>query len=272
MLKQSKKDVLYMDNTEKHSTLTDIPNKSICNKFSQMSINDRVLQQNQIDIWQFPLNNLWNDAHAILNLAEQKRAARFHFDIHRNRFIAAHAYLRLILSRYLENKNPNSLEFNENKYGKPMLAINPQKLEFNLSHSDNIGLLAIGQNYPLGVDIECFSTREYLGLANYMFSESECKAIHNITKYLQPQMFFNIWAQKEAFIKACGMGLSYPTQEFDVSPFSATFDKIIDKKNDKLWSISSFKPTITSCGAICHSPNIKNIRYIILENHNDLIR
>jgi len=259
-----------MKKTEKIFTFTDIPAKSICNKFNRISIDDCNLLENQIDIWQFPLDKLWKDALAILNFTEQKRAARFYFDIHRNRFIAAHAFLRTIISRYLKNKNPNSLEFTENKYGKPMLNNNSLNLEFNLSHSDNIGLLAIGQHHHLGVDVECFSDREYLNLAEYMFSKSELSAIKNIKSNMQPLVFFNIWAQKEAFIKACGMGLSYPTQDFDVPHLSANRNIVIDKKINKNWYITSFRPTISSFGAICYSPEITNIRYLILEDYCDI--
>ncbi len=259
-----------MEKTDKNGTSTDINTKSICNKFAPMPLNDYHLKQKQIDIWQFPLHKPWKDALAVLNSDEQKRAARFYFDIHRNRFIAAHAFLRTILSRYLQNKNPSSLEFTENKYGKPQIANNFQNLEFNLSHSDNIGLLAIGQNHPLGVDIEFFSAREYLSLANYMFSDTEKIAIKNVPLAMQPLVFFNVWAQKEAFIKACGMGLSYPTQEFDVTHLSATNETVLDKKHNKQWRITSFKPTITSCGAICHAPEITTTRYLILEDYVDI--
>lgn len=259
-----------MKKTEKNIIFTDIPTKSICNKFNRITIDDCILLRNQIDIWQFPLNKLWENALTILNSTEQKRAAKFYFDKHRNRFIAAHAFLRTIISRYLKNKNPSSLEFSENKYGKPQLNNNQQNLEFNLSHSDDIGLLAIGKQNPLGVDVECFSEREYLNLAEYMFSPTELEAIKNIKPNMQPLVFFNIWAQKEAFIKACGMGLSYPTQEFDVPHLSANDKTVVDKKLDTKWRLTSFRPTITSCGAICYSPEITNIRYLILENYCDI--
>lgn len=259
-----------MKKTEKNIIFTDIPTKSICNKFNRISIDDCNLLEHQVDIWQFPLNKLWKDALVILNSIEQKRAARLYFDKHRNRFIAAHAFLRTIISRYLKNKNPNALEFSENKYGKPILNNNQQNLEFNLSHSDDIGLLAIGKHHHLGVDVECFSAREYLNLAEYMFSQKELLAIKNINANMQPLVFFNIWAQKEAFIKACGMGLSYPTQDFDVTHLSANRETVIDKKINKNWKITSFRPTITSCGAICYSPEITNIRYLILEDYCDI--
>ena len=235
-----------------------------------MSINDCDLDPTRIDIWQYPLHNLWDSAHATLSLKEQERAARFHFARHRRRFTCAHAFLRIILSRYLQNKNPHLLEFSENKYGKPQLAQNEQNLQFNLSHSGEYALLAIGQKYPLGVDLELFSAREYLDLAKYMFSKAELTAIQNVHPKLQPITFFNIWAQKEAFIKACGLGLSYPTQEFDVPHLPSNNQKVLDNKHKQEWRITSFQPTITSCGAICNSKHVTEIRYLILEDYRDL--
>ena len=261
---------VFMEKTANFGNFSTIRINSICQKFKAMSVNDCELNPKRIDIWQYPLHHLWDSAHDTLNLDEQERAARFHFARHRRRFIAAHAFLRIILSRYLKNKNPNLLEFNKNKYGKPELTQNEQNLQFNLTHSGEYALLAIGQEHPLGVDLEFFSAREYLDLAKYMFSAKELLAIKNVKLALQPITFFNIWAQKEAFIKACGMGLSYPTQEFTVPHLSSNNNIVVDNKHNQEWRITSFQPTITSCGAICNSEKVTEIRYLILEDGNAL--
>lgn len=261
---------VFMEKTANFGNFSTIRINSICQKFKSMSVNDCELNPKRIDIWQYPLHKQWDSAHATLSSAEQERAARFHFARHRRRFTCAHAFLRIILSRYLKNKNPHLLEFSENKYGKPELAQNEQNLQFNLSHSGEYALLAVGQDYPIGVDLELFSAREYLDLAKYMFSEQELASIKGVPHHLQPITFFNIWAQKEAFIKACGMGLSYPTQEFTVPHLSATNSKVIDNKHNQEWRITSFQPTITSCGAICNTEHVSEIRYLILDDHRDL--
>lgn len=261
---------VFMEKTAKYGDLLTICPRSICHKFKPMPTNDCVLHPNRIDIWQYPLHETWDNAESIINAEEQDRAARFHFARHKRRFTCAHAYLRIILSRYLKNKNPQALEFSENKYGKPQIIANNHNLQFNLSHSGEFAVLAVGQNFPLGVDLEVFSGREYLNLGGYMFSEKEQQALKKIPPRMRALTFFNIWAQKEAFIKACGMGLSYPTQDFSVPHLSCNNAKVMDNKHNQEWYITSFKPTITSCGAICYTANVTDFRYIILENRLEL--
>lgn len=236
----------------------------LCKNFHPFSLDDCILSPKRIDIWQYPLNQEVEDAFNILNDEEKTRAKRFYFNKHQRRFIISHAILRLILARYLQNKNPNSIEFSKNKYNKPELKNNPSNLQFNLSHSGEWALLAVGQEYPLGVDIEIFSNREYIDLAKTAFSKSEILALEKTNKKALALTFFRIWSQKEAFIKACGLGLSYPTQKFSVPHFMSNKHEIIDNKNGSKWQITSFIPTLTSCGAICHNPNVKEIRYLVL--------
>jgi len=238
---------------------------AISNKFSYFDINNSILSQNRIDIWQYSLNSIRVDQQNILSESELARASRFHFAKHQHRFTVAHVTKRLILSRYLENTNPNQLEFSENKYGKPMLLNNPQ-LEFNLSHSGDLALLAIGKKYPLGIDLEFFSNRSYLDIGKNMFSSAEINAISKVNSRLEALTFFNIWSQKEAFIKACGLGLVYPTDKFSVPHIQANKFPIIDLKTDTEWHITSFMPKIACGGAICHRPQINEIRYKILED------
>lgn len=258
-----------MEKIANYDNLLTVNSKAICQKFQPMAANDCILRPNRIDIWQYQLNETWNNANSILNSEELDRAARFHFTRHKRRFTSAHAYLRVILSRYLKNKNPQALKFNKNKYGKPKLANNSLNLQFNLSHSGEFALLAVGQKFPLGIDLEIFSGREYLNLGKYMFSEQEQTALRNMPNSMQALTFFKIWAQKEAFIKACGLGLSYPTQEFSVSHLSCSNTKVMNHQDNQEWYITTFMPTITSCGAICHTKNIIDIRYIILDNNID---
>lgn len=264
-----------MENTKKNTLLLpdELPifGKPICNQFNELPLNDYSLAKNRIDIWQYPLHKEHPFANKILSAKEQERASRFYFSKHKRRFSVAHTTLRLILSRYLKNKNPSELEFTENKYGKPKL-INNNHLEFNLSHSGDLALLAIGQYLPLGVDLEFFTDRPYLDIGNNMFSKIETKSLNKTHKNLQALIFFRIWAQKEAFIKASGLGLSYPTTEFTVSHQTAYKNKIFDKKENKFWHLTTFMPTIACAGAICHDPSINDIRYLILDKDFELTR
>lgn len=224
------------------------------------TIDKPVLAKNAIDIWAFPLANLPSNASALLSKDELERANRFHFDRHRRRFIVARATLRLILAKYLQ-QDPAQLCFDYNKQGKPELD-NQQGIEFNLSHSEDLALLAVGQFFPLGVDLEFFSSRPYEGIAKTLFSSLELKHFLALPNLLKPQAFFHIWAQKEAFIKATGLGLSYPTQDFSVPIHPPSEEIVPDLLHNKHWKVISFMPQVACNAALCCHPDVNTIRYI----------
>jgi 4'-phosphopantetheinyl transferase len=163
-----------------------------------------------------------------LTLSEDERArsARFHFERDRVRFVVARGALRNILGHYL-NVPPGSLRFGYGAHGKPSLlpefvmgssGLAAGKLEFNVSHSHTLALVAVAQGRALGVDIERLradaSERQ---LAERFFSAQEVSALCALPDAQQPRAFFDCWTRKEAYIKARGEGLSFPLAEFDVS-------------------------------------------------------
>jgi 4'-phosphopantetheinyl transferase len=170
--------------------------------------------------------------------------------------------LRCILARYI-NLPPAELVFSYNQHGKPQLE-NDSSLQFNLSHSGDLALLAIGKEFPLGVDVEFFSARPYEGIGKHLFSSSEIEGLQQSNAMLKPLAFFHIWAQKEAFIKACGLGLAYPTQKFDVAILPPTNQLCVDTLHNQQWKIISFMPQVACSAALCHHPAIEEIRYFTL--------
>lgn len=240
----------------------------ICFKFKPLDPQDCTLQSQRIDIWQIPLNHLFTQINILLNKAEAERAARYYFERHRRRFSIARATLRMILAQYLQEQAPNQLIFTENEYGKPFLKDYPE-LTFNLSHSQNLALLAVGKNHPIGVDLEFFSGRPYQGIGAQLFSNKENSAFQQVKEYAKSLSFFHIWSQKEAFIKACGMGLSYPTKAFDVLPLPVSDTHILDKRHNILWKMTSFMPQVACSAAVCYHPDIKEIRYITLTPYSE---
>ena len=149
-----------------------------------------VLNESRIDLWQFSLEHELNATDSLLNSDEKSRADRFYFNKHKRRFTTARAAMRIILARYL-NTSPESLEFTYNPQGKPSV-INSQKLQFNLSHTSEIGMLAVGKGYPVGVDIEQYSARPYDGIAKTLFSEQELLGLHKAPLSLRAALFFHI--------------------------------------------------------------------------------
>lgn len=244
------------------------PNELFMTLFHPILLNDYALQQNRIDIWEFSLLDIPSWATEVLHDNELERANRFHFPRHHRRFTVARAMLRAILARYLHCE-AGAISFTYNKHGKPWIQ-NDVGLEFNLSHSGELALLAIGQQFPLGIDLEFFSARPYQGLAKMMFSDQEIADFSKIPLHLQPLTFFHIWAQKEALIKACGLGLSYPTKQFDVPITPPTNALIEDKKHQIQWQMISFMPRVSCNAALCCDPQIQTLRYTIVEPKNFL--
>ncbi|HEX8139722.1 MAG TPA: 4'-phosphopantetheinyl transferase superfamily protein [Pyrinomonadaceae bacterium] len=183
------------------------------------------LEKNEIHVWLIqlgqPAQKLMSQ-HSILSAEERERASNFHFDHHRQRYIVAHLALRLILSQY-QGESPDRLRFRSNAYGKPALDLEEveggcETLHFNLSHSEDLALLAVSRGRALGVDIESIRPDfAHQQIAERFFSEREAATLDALPRSLQPEAFFNCWTRKEAYIKARGEGLSLALDGFDVS-------------------------------------------------------
>ncbi|MEG5211807.1 4'-phosphopantetheinyl transferase superfamily protein [Microcoleus sp. ARI1-A1] len=180
------------------------------------------LDINEIHVWRVSLAQTASCLQSLqqtLSTDEQTKAERFHFPKGRSQFIVSRGALRAILSRYL-HLNPSLLRFDYNPYGKPSLIVAQagDTLRFNLSHSHELGLIAITKNREIGVDIERinpnFPCQE---IAENFFSPLENTVLRSLPKHLQAKAFFTCWTRKEAYIKAVGKGLSLPLNQFDVS-------------------------------------------------------
>lgn len=181
-----------------------------------------------VDVWQGSLARDAAEFAALARLldpAERERAARFVFPCHRARFIAGRGLLRLVLSRYL-GPSPESLVFEYGNHGKPALrsicAPPSPPLSFNLSHSDDLLVIAVANGRQVGVDIERVRESDEEGLdtaeiAERFFSSLERRALAQLAPADRRRGFFSCWTRKEAFIKALGRGLSVPLDAFDVS-------------------------------------------------------
>lgn len=176
---------------------------------------------------------------------EKIRAQRFHFEKDRTRFTGARGILRKLLSQYLKC-DPADIEFSYSSHGKPAL-VNDPDLHFNVSHSQNVALFAFSKQFELGVDIETMEKfREISAIAKRFFTEEESKIIDSQNDEAQIQAFFNGWTRKEAFLKALGLGLSYPLKQVEVTMAAsepAKFIALYDNKLDiRQWSLYDLKP------------------------------
>jgi 4'-phosphopantetheinyl transferase len=151
----------------------------------------------------------------LLSPTERLRMERFRFAVDQQRFRICHANLRRILAAYL-GSSASALEFVTAKDGRPSLAgAHAGALDFNLSHSKTMGMLAVSSNLRVGVDIEDIRPIEW-ALAEKHFSAAELSSLRKLGDHWL-EGFFRCWTSKEALLKAEGIGLQIPLHSFDVS-------------------------------------------------------
>ena len=154
---------------------------------------------------------------ALLSADESARAARFVFPQLRDRFTVAHAVMRSLLARYA-GLDPSAIAFVESREGKPALA-GVRGVSFNLSHSHDRALLAVGDGRDVGADVEQARAEvDILGISGAYFHRSELEAIRSgASPDAQRERFFRYWVAKEAVLKAEGCGLGFPLDKFEVA-------------------------------------------------------
>lgn len=102
-------------------------------------------------------------------------------------------------------------KFQKNQHGKPI--IENAGLHFNISHSNDMVVVAICKKASLGIDIQLekrFSSK----LLPKVFTDSEQEAFK--TSPNQSSFFFDIWSKKEAAVKATGKGIKTGLSSFSV--------------------------------------------------------
>jgi 4'-phosphopantetheinyl transferase len=192
----------------------------------------------------------------ILSSDEQERAGKFRFDQHRNRFIAARGLLRFMLSHYLQI-SPADVEFSYSSRGKPRLSSRYQDsgFQFNLAHSEDEALMAIGRVGELGVDIERIRPLKDMDhLVERFFSSRENELFQKLGAHEKPVAFFNLWTRKEALLKATGEGISHSLKLVEVSFLPDEPARILaiggDRERGSRWTVKNVAVASGFIGAI----------------------
>ncbi|MBT2332545.1 4'-phosphopantetheinyl transferase superfamily protein [Variovorax paradoxus] len=155
------------------------------------------------------------EAERVLSDEERERAARLQFAADRRRYVAAHVALRHALAEQT-GERAEALRFTRSAFGKPSLSGWP-RVRFSLSHSQALGLIAIGGRGPLGVDVEQLrQVPDALELAEQNFTRCEYEALAALPAVERHRAFLTCWTRKEACLKAIGLGLIVPPNRFEV--------------------------------------------------------
>ncbi|MBB5857245.1 4'-phosphopantetheinyl transferase family protein [Amycolatopsis umgeniensis] len=157
-------------------------------------------------VWRVPLARVLAPGSAevysllgALSEDELRRAAAITVDEERAHFLAAHVALRDILASYT-GLAPASLRFTRDG-DRPALA-GATGIEFSLSRSGGLALVAVADGVRIGVDVEEVREVDHDGLAARTLRPEEAAAVR------EPLTFFRYWTCKEAYLKAEGTGLA----------------------------------------------------------------
>jgi len=131
--------------------------------------------------------------------------------------------LRRVLAGYLAAE-PAAIELESGEHGKPRLA-RAGGLEFNLSHSEGLALVAVAER-PVGIDVELIRPERNLrAIAERVLPAKDVDVLNTAPESERPAVFYAAWARHEARLKCLGAGLGgAPTaapvavEELEVSP------------------------------------------------------
>lgn len=208
-----------------------------------------------------------------LGSEELGRVDRFIFPEHRRRSLIARVALRDVLARYA-GRAPEKLEFEVAPGGKPYLSApsGRSEVQFNMTHSGELMLVAVTVRRELGVDVEQLRDRVARDrLAERYFAPQEAAELRSLPEAERREAFFRCWTRKEAYMKALGKGLALPLRSFCV-PVRAGAPMRITTADEPCgvarWTLHDLTPAEGFVGALvvegavaalrCHGWNVMN--------------
>jgi 4'-phosphopantetheinyl transferase len=116
--------------------------------------------------------------------------------------------------------------------------------------------LGVSRHRALGVDVENVVARQVsTGVADRFFSPSEVAELASVAHERRQDRFFEYWTFKESYIKARGMGLSIPLDQFSFRyPHERAVRINVNPElgdDESRWSFWQFRPTPEHLLAIC---------------------
>jgi 4'-phosphopantetheinyl transferase len=231
----------------------------------------KLLPPNEVHLWLVLTNELnLNDSalisayQALMTPEELAKAERFRFLKDRHQHIITRALVRTTLSSYADI-DPANWRFYKNKYGRPEI-LGDSQLRFNLSHTDGLIACAVVIKQDIGVDVENIGRKSgSIDIANRFFSSQEVQDLNAVPESQRRERFFDYWTLKESYIKARGVGLSLPLNQFSFhlsDNLRISFDSQL-QDDPKRWQFWLLQPTLQHKLAISLCNLGKNSRLIM---------
>jgi 4'-phosphopantetheinyl transferase len=179
-------------------------------------------EQSTIVVWRVDLRHDEPPDWTLLDGRERAVADAFVYPDDRDRYGRTHCALRMLLSDVLDVA-PTNVPLAVGKSGKPFLVGAAQRVTFNLSHSRNTALIAIGRDAEIGIDVEDDDgCTDYSELIDTTFDDATAERLRREEPGRRRQLFLRGWTRKEAMAKALGSGFLIDPKRFTVPLDSAS--------------------------------------------------
>jgi 4'-phosphopantetheinyl transferase len=218
-----------------------------------------VPEEGEVHVWRValdPPDEVVAGLRGLLSADESARAERFRFEKHRRRFTVGRGALRRLLGGYLATP-PGAVRFAYGEREKPRLAEQGAgpPLQFNLSNSSELALVAVTAGPEVGIDLEAVRPMEdALAIAERFFSAAEREVLRRVPPGERDLAFFRCWTRKEAYLKAVGDGLALGLDRFDVALDPGAGARFLGLEGDPsraaAWSLTHIDPAPGYLGAL----------------------
>lgn len=181
-------------------------------------IDKLTLECGTVQIWRLRWRELISwiiENQFVLSEEEQAYVRRFVRPEDRMRSMAGKILIRKLLAH--DGMIPEeTVHLTTTGHGKPCAEpVQFPGVDFNVSHSGELVVAAIGNGVSVGIDVEAMENiPEYLTLAEQFFTAGEWNKIKDAGSL---SLFYEYWTAKEAYVKATGMGLYQALNSFWVT-------------------------------------------------------
>jgi 4'-phosphopantetheinyl transferase len=179
-----------------------------------------ILDSARIDVWCSFIDDvderLLEEYRSILSDSERDGEKRFRFQTDRRRYVITRALTRTTLSRYVALQ-PDRWSFVTNAFGQPAIAntlSSAGSVLFNISHTGGLVVLALTCDRAVGIDVENVAVPAPIEVAKDVFAATEIADLNAVPAERRCDRFYEYWTLKESYIKARGLGLSIPLDQF----------------------------------------------------------
>jgi len=192
---------------------------------------------------------------AVLDDGEHARMQRYVFARDRDLYLTMHAVQRRLLSA-VTGEPPAGWRFVAGAQGRPELAPPRAALSVNGSHTHGMTMCGLARGAVIGVDVEQLRNDTPISVSDQFFSPAEQAAIRAAPPDQQGARFLTSWTLKESYMKARGLGMSLPLDQFtiELAPGAPPRLHVEPAWDDGItWHFEMLRPTPNHLAAVCHN-------------------